>query len=936
MSQRPYGLALKHVQWVQEEIETLEKAGVITKSISPWASPIVIVPKKTSPGEPPRRRMCVDYRMLNSLLPKVEKAHTKAKGVLTLVPIPKIDEIYARLEGSAVCSTFDMRSGYYHLELTPESQPKSAFVVGGPKGGKWEFKRCPFGLTQAPSYFQALVNQVLEGIGFAFGYLDDILIYSPDMERHLEHVRVLFGHLRVADLKLTKRKCSFLKAHVQYLGHYISGQGLEPVPEKLEALVKMPPPRDVTEVRKFLGFVDYYRKFIPRYSDVARPLTNLTRKDTPFQWTPRCQTSFEMLKGFLLEEPVLKYPKPNQPYVLYTDASKYAWAGVLTQAYKHTLEGVEREIFHPVTYVSGLFRGPQINWAALVKKAYAIYMAARKLHYYISNVDTTIRSDHMPLRKFLRKNTKNATVNNWAVAIEDYNLKFEYIKGVKNTLADTMSRLVHLDPDTALPPEPDHEEFGKPKESELKGEEEIHALAPENLKRSEGGDNGTPFETTDLPTWGLPDDYVKEAQRKDGLCQRLFRQADKNGEKTLHPYYMENGILMRYVTDNKQRFEVTVVPPEWGPMLLKLAHDDLGHNGTARTYMILRRNYYWKGMKAFVALYVKRCALCREHNATATRYIRGSFEIPKAPMDFISMDLIGEFHPPSSNRNRYALTVICMLTGWVWCIPIPDKTANAVLKAYLQNVHHVFGPSKKILSDNGTEFKNDLFDRVAKELGIEHKVYSPPYHPQSNGRIEGFHLFLKACIAKHISPGLEWDEVCPIATAVYNFLPNEHAKESPFFLMFGRDPRIPLTEALKPRLRYLGNDEVILSLEALKNMYLVVTENLRRARETGKSEGPIKGPILPNQLVTLKVHMRKVLSPRYVGNYRVISVKGNQVELAREGMVQPTKWYHVSHVKPLLKAAEVERRLPAYNTFGRKTKLAIHPDNVPDVKFNKQ
>ena len=156
-------------------------------------------------------------------------------------------------------------------------------MVGGPKGGKWEFKRCPFGLTQAPAYFQALVNQVLEGISFAFGYLDDILIYSPDMERHLEHVLVLFERLRAANLKLTKRKCSFMKAHMQYLGHYISGQGLEPIPEKLEALVKMPPPRDITEVRKFLGFVGYYQKFIPRYSDVARPLTNLTRKDIPFQ-----------------------------------------------------------------------------------------------------------------------------------------------------------------------------------------------------------------------------------------------------------------------------------------------------------------------------------------------------------------------------------------------------------------------------------------------------------------------------------------------------------------------------------------------------------------------------------------------------------------------------------------------------------------------------
>ena len=223
--QRPYTLALKHIQWVQEEIETLEKAGIITKSISPWASPIVIVPKKTAPGEPPRRRMCVDYRMLNQLLPKVDKAHSKAKGILTLVPLPKIDEIYAKPEGSTIYSTFDMRSGYYHLELSPESQPKSAFVVGGPKGGKWEFKRCPFGLTQALAYFQMLVNKILEGLNFTFGYLDDILVFSKDMKQHLQHVRILFERLREADLKLTKRKCSFLKAHVQYLGHYISGGG---------------------------------------------------------------------------------------------------------------------------------------------------------------------------------------------------------------------------------------------------------------------------------------------------------------------------------------------------------------------------------------------------------------------------------------------------------------------------------------------------------------------------------------------------------------------------------------------------------------------------------------------------------------------------------------------------------------------------------------
>ena len=195
-------------------------------------------------------------------------------------------------------------------------------------------------------------------------------------------------------------------------------------------------------------------------------------------------------------------------------------------------------------------------------------------------------------------------------------------------------------------------------------------------------------------------------------------------------------------------------------------------------------------------------------------------------MDFISMDLIGKFNPPSSQGNKFALMVICMLSCWTWCIPIVDKSMPIMVPAYLKNVHHLFGPSRKILSDNGSEFKNQLFDTVAQELGIEHKVYSPPFCPQSNCRIEGFHAFLKACLPKHVSHELEWDAVCPIATAAYNFLPKEDSRESPFFIMFGRDPRIPLTEIFEPHIRYLGTDETILSLESLRKMYLIVAENL--------------------------------------------------------------------------------------------------------------
>ena len=202
-------------------------------------------------------------------------------------------------------------------------------------------------------------------------------------------------------------------------------------------------------------------------------------------------------------------------------------------------------------------------------------------------------------------------------------------------------------------------------------------------------------------------------------------------------------------------------------------------------------------------------------------------------MQFISMDLIGEFHPPTSKGKRYVLTIICMLTGYVFCIPLKTKTADEVLQAYIDNVYFKFGGSFKILSDNGTEFKNKIFEQVAKELGVMYKLYTPPYHPASNGRTEGFHAFLKACISKHVSPQLEWDDLVPLACAAYNFMPNEHSKESPFFLMFGRDPVLPLNTLLEPKIRYMGNDINIISWETMKNLYEIVATNLKIAQEKG-------------------------------------------------------------------------------------------------------
>ena len=245
---------------------------------------------------------------------------------------------------------------------------------------KYEFNMVPFGLAQAPGYFQALINKVLKGLHkFAVTYLDDIIIFSTNEEEHLEHLRIIFQRLKEAGLKLKRSKCDFMKTQIQYLGHLISSNGMQPLPEKLESIKNMSAPWSTKEVKQFLGLAGYYCKFVPQFSDLSRPLTRLTRKDILFKWTKECQACFELLKEALCTHPILWYPDPDRPYVLFTDASKYGWAGVLTQPYEEIDELTQSTtnvntsqkrtvIHHPVTFISGLFRGSQLNWAALQRK----------------------------------------------------------------------------------------------------------------------------------------------------------------------------------------------------------------------------------------------------------------------------------------------------------------------------------------------------------------------------------------------------------------------------------------------------------------------------------------------------------------------------------------------------------------------------------------
>ena len=416
-----------------------------------------------------------------------------------------------------------------------------------------------------------------------------------------------------------------------------------------------------------------------------------------------------MLKDYLQEALILRYPDPTADYILYTDASKYAYAGVLTQS----IDGTD----HPVAYMSGLFRGSQLNWEALTKEAYAIYMSVKKLSFYLDSAQITLRSDHLPLKKFLEKNTMNAKVNNWAVELESQNINFEFIAGTKNVLADTLSRLIEFNDSIKLPEEEPRYEFGYTPFEELPPasvtiieEVIISENQGDQLPRSLKIQHNDPIAKDIEIELPLTNSWMKQLQEQD-------------------PLVVINGIL--YIP--------TVVPDVLKDCLLILAHDKQGHNGCKRTYSSLKQMYHFKGMKKTIQRHCNACSTCAKHNIKVQQIQKEHFKVPPQPMEFIAMDLIGEFHPPPSSKgNRYALMAVCMLTGFTFYIPIKSKKAEDVMKAYTDNICCVFGPSKKILTDNGTEFKNKLWTDVFKRIHTEHH---PSTHPSVMEELKAFTSF---------------------------------------------------------------------------------------------------------------------------------------------------------------------------------------------------
>ena len=408
-------IALAHEE--KDAIDQLKQKGVIQESKSPWASPIVLVKKKNGQVRP-----CVDYRMLNKVTLK------------DAYPIPRTQECLDALSGAAYFTTLDMTSGYHQVPISEADCHKTAFVT---RHGFWEFRTMPFGLTNAPATFQRLMELALLGLQWTdcLIYLDDVIIFGRTFEEHTSRVSKVLTRIQQANLKLKVEKCDMFQEEVEFLGHIVSKEGVKPNPTNIAKVVQWKEPETVTQVRQFLGLCSYYRRFVKGFSTIAKPLTELTKKEAELVWNVSCQEAFDTLKSHLTSAQVMGYPTETGEFILDTDASNFGIGAVLSQ--------IQDERERVVSYASRSLNKAERNYCVTDKELLAVRYFIEHFRYYLLGRKFTLRTDHQAIRWLFTMKQPKGRLARWLETLASYEFEIEYRPGSKHLNADGMSRCIN-------------------------------------------------------------------------------------------------------------------------------------------------------------------------------------------------------------------------------------------------------------------------------------------------------------------------------------------------------------------------------------------------------------------------------------------------------------------------------------------------------------
>ena len=404
----------QHLEIIDKQVKDMKDAGIIESAASPWASNVVLVKKKDG-----SLRFCVDYRRLNAITYKDS------------YPLPLIDNCLNALSGSSWFSTLDLRSGYYNIPIAEEDRDKSAFIT---RSGCFRFTVMPFGLTCAPSVFQRLMDFVLGGLHYltCLVYIDDIIIFGKSFDQQLERLGEVFDRIRQANLKLKPSNCSLFRRKVEFLGHVVSKEGIAMQEDKVKAIKTWPSPRNLTELRAFMGTCGYYRRFVKDFSTIAAPLFALMKKGVTWEWTDECEEVFEGLKAELISKPILALPTDDGTFVLDSDASDFGLGAVLSQ----TQNGEERVI----AFASRTLSKPELKYKVTRKELLAVVFGLKQFRQYLLGRHIILRTDHAALSWLRRTPEPMPQLARWLTLIEQYDYEVQHREGKRHGNADGLSR----------------------------------------------------------------------------------------------------------------------------------------------------------------------------------------------------------------------------------------------------------------------------------------------------------------------------------------------------------------------------------------------------------------------------------------------------------------------------------------------------------------
>lgn len=673
-------LSPQKLKAAKAEFQSLVKNGICRVSKSSYASPLHMVLKKNNEW-----RICGDYRRLNAI--------TKPDRY----PIPNVQDFVNNLEGMTIFSTIDLVKAYNQIPMAKKDIEKTAIIT---PFGLFEYLFMTFGMRNAGATFQRFIDEVTEGLHFCFAYIDDILVASRNEEEHEEHLRVIFSRLAKYGVLVNKAKSTFGRSEIEFLGHLITKDGIKPLESKVRAISEFPKPETVEELRRFLGLLNYYRKFVSNLAEKQHPLLkfikgNKKRDKSKLEWTEITDNAFLACKEALVGATLLGFPSETAKLAVVVDASNTSLGGALQQ-----LKG---DSWQPISFFSRKLSPAEQNYSAYDRELLAIYASIKYFKYMLEGREFVVFTDHKPLIYMFNHKTDQVSPRRirHMSFIGQFTTDIRHISGMENVVADTLSRISTIDfPSTV----------------------DFVALA--------------------------------QAQSDDAELKQLMEDKKFSFKRCKIPN--TNDELICETSTNSVR---PFVPESFRKQIFSEVHN-MAHPGIRSTVKQIKKGYFWPNMGRDCAGWSRSCIPCQRakvyrHTAVPV----GNFEIPRERFSHVHLDLVGPL--PSNKGYRYLLSCVDRYTRWTELYPIRDISAETVANAFIFIWVSRFGVPNKITTDQGRQFESGLFKDLSKLMGSQ-LCRTTPYHPAANGLVERQHRRYKAALKCKLEDSQHWLNEIPL------------------------------------------------------------------------------------------------------------------------------------------------------------------------------